>query len=38
MGTEMVPETLVCFDHLTLLMAREGFVEFDLRGSFKYYK
>jgi len=37
LGTETVPETLVSFDHLTLLMAREDFIELNCRESSKSY-
>jgi hypothetical protein len=38
MGTEMVPETLVSFDHLTWLMAQEDFIKFKQMFSTVVYE
>jgi len=37
MGIDANPETLISFDHLTELMAREDSVKFIRRESFKWY-
>jgi hypothetical protein len=38
MGTEMVPETSVIFDQLTLLVVREDFINVSRRESLGHMK
>jgi hypothetical protein len=37
MGAKIAPETSIAFNHLTRLIAREGFCNFSSRESFRSY-